>query len=391
MRYSAFFIPTLVLAAACSDGGAPSPTAVDVPPSAVSAAPGHGQIKDAYIVVLKPGANPRGVAAAVGARPRFVYGSLINGFAATLNAAQLAALQHNPTVSWIEPDQFGRAAGTQSSAPWGLDRIDERALPMNGTYVYTGTASNVYVYILDTGIETSHPEFEGRAVNTAFDAIGGTGSGTDCHGHGTHVAGIVGGKTYGVAKKARLYGVRVMGCAPDPVPVASAVIAGLEWVMANHIAPAVVNLSFSIPPSPALDNAVDSLAHRRVFVAAAAGGYNLNACDYSPGRAVNAFTVAATNSRDERWGNSNWGTCVDMYAPGVAITSAWKGGGTMMQDGTSFAAPHVAGVAALYKAAYGNVTTNTIAQWLRANATVDAVFNGARNGTPNYLLFKATL
>lgn len=181
-----------------------------------------------------------------------------------------------------------------------------------------------------------------------------------------------------------------MGC--NGVGSASLAIAGLEYVQDNHIAPAVVNLSFGTSsPVAALDSAADSLAHRRVFVAVAAGNDNLDACNVSPARAANAFTVAASNSRDERWGNSNWGTCVDMYAPGVAITSAWKGGGTITQDGTSFAAPHVAGVAALYKTTYGNVTTNTIATWLRQNATVNVVQSGSKLGTPNYLLFKATL
>ncbi|HEX5724908.1 MAG TPA: S8 family peptidase [Longimicrobiaceae bacterium] len=389
MRYAVLVLLAMALLAACSDRSALEPTAPRTATGAAASA--EARAKDSYIVVLKPGANPRALAAAVGANPRFVYQAALNGFAATLNAGQLNGLRHNPHVSWIEPDQVVRATTIQTGAPEALDRIDQRALPRNGTYTYTSTASDVNVYVIDSGIYTQHPEFEGRAVNTGFDAIGGSNPGGDCSGHGTHVAGSIGARTYGVAKKVRLLGVRVLNCDSIPKGLISGVIAGVDWVTANHKPPAVANLSLGAPASAALDSAVNRLADQRVFVAVAAGNQSTDACTVSPARARNAYAVAGVKTNDERYGFSNWGPCVDIYAPGTAVVSTWNDGTVRALDGTSMAAPHVAGVAALYKATNPNVTTNVIHGWLRSNATVDAVIKGSINSTPNYLLYKAGL
>jgi subtilisin family serine protease len=388
MRYSVLVSSALVLLAACSDRSVLEPAAPRAASAAASAA--DARVKDAYIVVLKPGANPRGVAATVGANPRFVYQAALNGFAATLNPGQLNGLRHNPNVAWIEPDQVATLATTQTGAPAALDRIDQRTLPRDGNYTYAATGSQVNVYVIDTGIDTQHSEFEGRAANTGFDASNQPNGGVDCNGHGTHVAGIIGSKTYGVAKKARLWGLRVADC--NGQGTASGIIAAVDWVTINHKPFAVANISLGVNASQALDDAVNNLAYYHVFVAVAAGNSSVDACTVSPARAAAAYTVAAVKTNDERAGFSNWGTCVDIYAPGTGVLSTWLGGGTAMLDGTSMAAPHVAGVAALYKSFVGqDVATNVIHAWLRNNATVDAVFNGSINSTPNYLLFKSGL
>jgi len=268
--------------------------------------------------------------------------------------------------------------------PWGLDRIDQGALPLSRTYTYTGTGAGVHAYIIDTGIWTLQPEFGGRA-NNVFDAYHATGE--DCNGHGTHVAGTNGAATFGVAKAVSLHGVRVLSCAG--IGLNSDVIAGVDWVSANHVNPAVANMSLGGGKSAALDQAVTNLWNSGVFLAVAAGNDNVDACTESPSGAPSVFTVAASEKTDAKASYSNWGTCVELYAPGSAIKSTYLAT-TMTLSGTSMATPHVVGVSALYKATFGDASSATVANWIITNSTA-GVITGNVSGTPNRLLFKGTL
>src|SRR5215211_3610418 len=246
-----------------------------------------------YIVTLKSSTG-QGVAAAAGIAPQYVYTGALNGFAAQLNDAQLRALQHNPNVSMIEPDQVVQATVTQSPVPsWGIDRIDQRLLPLNNAYTYNNTASTVTAYVIDTGINYSHPNFGGRA-SFGFDAFGGNGA--DCHGHGTHVSGTIGGSTFGVAKAVRLKAVRVLNCSGSGSW--SGVIAGIDWVRLNSPGPAVANMSLGGGFSSSVNNATANLSNSGVLVAVAAGNSAANACNSSPASTSVAVTVAASDRTD---------------------------------------------------------------------------------------------
>lgn len=314
---------------------------------------------------------------------KHVYKYALNGFAVEMSEAEAEALSLDFRVKFVEEDGVVSADATQTNPPWGLDRIDQRNRPLNGTYVYNWTGSGVRVYIIDTGIRTSHTQFGGRASNV-FDAFGGNGA--DCNGHGTHVAGTVGGSTYGVAKSALLRGVRVLNCSGSGSN--SGVIAGVDWVRQNHIAPAVANMSLGGGISTALDTAVNNLHNANVTIAVAAGNSNANACNSSPARAANAITVGSTTSTDARSSFSNFGTCLDIFAPGSSILSAWftSNTATATLSGTSMASPHVAGVAALYKQANPSASSTTIRNAIVNNATTNVVTN-AGTGSPNRLLY----
>jgi subtilisin family serine protease len=337
-----------------------------------------------YIVVAEQGRDPAAVARWQNARDRQPL-PLVNGFAATLDAAQVRALRASARVAYVEPDRVVTADATQTmdanGDPWGLDRIDQRALPLSRTFTYTGTGAGVTAYILDTGITPNHPDFGGRA-RVAYDALGGNG--IDCHGHGTHVAGTIGGTTWGVAKQVQLRGVRVLGCTGSGST--SGIINALNWVRTNAVRPAVANMSLGGGRSTSLNSAANSLASSGVFLAVAAGNESQNACNVSPASAASAYTTAASDRTDLRASFSNYGSCVDGYAPGVAIKSAWLGTGTRTISGTSMATPHVAGVGALYKSRFGDASSATISSWINTSATA-GVIRSNPSGTPNRLLY----
>lgn len=318
-----------------------------------------------------------------GVRLQRVYTAALKGLAASLSDAQVSALRADPRVAYLEADQVMEASTTQNNATWGLDRIDQRNLPLNGTYTYTATGAEVNAYIIDTGIRTSHSDFGGRA-RVGYDAIGGNGQ--DCNGHGTHVAGTVGGSTYGVAKGVTLYAVRVLDCSGSGST--SGVIAGVDWVTRNHVKPAVANMSLGGGASTALDTAVNNSISAGVTYAIAAGNSNRDACKYSPARVSAAITVGATTSSDVRASYSNYGSCVDLFAPGSSITSDWYTSDTATNtiSGTSMATPHVAGVAALYLQGNPGASPATVQNALVSNATAGVLSSVGRN-SPNLLLF----
>ncbi|HEX2781152.1 MAG TPA: S8 family peptidase [Gemmatimonadaceae bacterium] len=372
---------------ACQDAAAPTAPEARTEPVV---APVAQAIPNQYIVVLREGSGDFHTmvgryALKAGAKVKYEYSAVIHGFAGVMSAEAAAALAKDPGVAYVEQDQVMHTTTTQSGATWGIDRIDQRSLPLSGTYTYTSTGTGVRAYIIDTGIQTSHPQFGGRA-SAVYDAFGGNGQ--DCNGHGTHVAGTVGSSTYGVAKNVYLRAVRVLDC--NGSGSNSGVIAGMDWVRTNAIKPAVANMSLGGGYSSAVNSSATNLANSGVLLAVAAGNSSADACNSSPSSASGTITVAASTSTDARASYSNYGGCVDIYAPGSSITSTWLNGGTNTISGTSMATPHVTGVAALYKATYGDAASSTVISWLTGNAT-SGVISGNVSGTPNRLLYKSTL
>jgi subtilisin family serine protease len=334
-----------------------------------------------YIVTLQPGTLPAPAAeraAGMGGRIAHLYTAALDGFAVTLPTTAAERLRTLPGVVAVERDQPVTLAATQSPATWGLDRVDQRALPLSNTYGYTATGTGVTAYVIDSGIRMDHTDFGGRAVS-GYDAVDG-GTADDCNGHGTHVAGTIGGATHGVAKGASLVAVRVLDCAGSGSN--AGVIAGIDWVTAHHQAgrPAVANMSLGGGVSTALDSAVSRSISDGVSYAVAAGNGNAagtpqNTCNYSSARVPAALTVAASGRTDTPASFSNYGNCVDLFAPGVGITSDWYTARTATNtiSGTSMATPHVAGVAALYLQGAPSATPATVATAITAATTKDAV------------------
>ncbi|MFP2910207.1 RICIN domain-containing protein [Pyxidicoccus sp. 3LFB2] len=275
------------------------------------------------------------------------YEHALRGFAARMSEEDAQALAADPSVKYVTENSRVTKHATQFNAPWGLDRVDQVNSTLNGTYNYAVTGAGVHVYVIDSGIRVTHSDFGGRAT-ADFTAINDGNGALDCEGHGTHVAGTIGGNTWGVAKGVRLHSVRVLGCNGKGTTAQS--IAGIDWVAANRILPAVANYSVGGPEDPALDDAVLGAIAAGVTFVASAGNEGLNACWDSPGRVPEVLTVGATNASDTRASGSNTGPCVDLFAPGVGITSASNASNTASEimDGTSMAAPHVAGAAALF-------------------------------------------
>ncbi|WP_084254839.1 S8 family peptidase [Nocardioides sp. J54] len=354
-------------------------------PTAAQAAPAKAEAAGLLdvIVTLQPGADARATANALvtrkGGDVTQVYDNVVNGFAATLTDSLLSILRGDARVKAVELDRPMRISDTQTPTPsWGQDRVDQRNLPLDNAYSYGATGSGIDVYVVDTGILTSHPDFQGRATS-GTDKIDNDSDATDCNGHGTHVAGTIGGGTYGLAKSARLIGVRVLDC--NGSGATSAVIAGLDWVVSHHQAgkPAVANMSLGGGASSTLDAAVSRVIADGVTMAVAAGNENTDACSKSPARVPAALTVAASDRNDARASFSNRGTCVDLFAPGVDITSAWLSNGNRTISGTSMASPHVAGAAALYLQSHPSASPSAVGNAILAATTKNKISGTARS------------
>lgn len=344
-----------------------------------------------YIVVLNASlqagpATAASVALARGITPERIYQRVLPGFVATLDPAGLAALRNDPRVKYIEEDQVVTINTTQTNpVNWGLDRIDQKSLPLNKAYTYNTTGAGVHLYDIDTGLNLSHVDLAGR-IGAGVDEIGDGNGVNDCNGHGTHTATTVAGTTYGVAKGMTVHPVRVLDCGGSGTN--SQVIAGIDWVTANHQSPAVANMSLGGSASTALDQAVAASVASGVVYTVSAGNSSVNACTQSPAREPSAITTAASNKTDKRASFSNFGSCVDIFAPGVAITAGYIGSSTAtaVLSGTSMAAPHVAGVAALYLEGNPTATPAQVTSALITNATPNKIGN-AGAGSPNRLLY----
>ena len=316
----------------------------------------------------------------------FVYGHALKGFSATLTEPAVQALSKNPMIGYIEPDYVVSHTAIQMPTPsWGLDRIDQRDLPLDNSYEYHEDGANVHVYVLDTGIRADHSEFTGR-VGNGYDFIDNDADADDCHGHGSHVAGTVAGMSVGVAKNSTIYPVKVLDCQGDGL--SSQVIAGVDWISANHQLPAIVNMSLSGDAYLPLDTAINNSINLGITYVVAAGNDNADACNSTPARVTSAITVASSDSFDRRSSFSNIGPCVDLFAPGSSIVSAGIASTSQLvyMSGTSMAAPHVAGVAALYLEKKPNATPYMVANAILANSSLSKITDPGA-GTPNRLLF----
>ena len=341
---------------------------------------------DAQVNEAEVGALANSLAREHRGRLLHVYDAALRGFAIAVPPAAAAALARNPRVRYVEQDSERFIVDTQPNATWGLDRIDQRDLPLSGTYTYTTTAAGVHVYIVDTGIRGTHVEFGGRVSASGFTAINDGNGTNDCNGHGTHVSGTVGGTLYGVAKSVTLHAVRVLDC--NGSGTTSGVIAGVNWVTSNRVAPAAANMSLGGGVSTALDDAVRNSIAAGVTYAIAAGNSNADACGSSPARVSQALTVGSSTSTDARSSFSNFGTCVDLFAPGSSITSAWNTSDTATNtiSGTSMATPHVTGAAALYLAANPAASPAAVHAAIVNNASVNKL-SSVGTGSPNRLLY----
>ncbi|GAA3086303.1 S8 family peptidase [Streptomyces rectiviolaceus] len=351
-------------------------------------------VKGSYIVTLKKNSGfkaastqGKGLISEYGGSVKKTFKSALDGYTVDLSAAEARRLAADPAVASVEQNRTVRADATQTNAPWGLDRIDQTSLPLSGTYTYPDTAgSGVTAYVIDTGVRISHSEISGRAVN-GYDAVDRDNTAQDGNGHGTHVATTIAGKTYGVAKKAKIVAVRVLD--NNGSGTTAGVIAGIDWVTSNHAAgaPAVANMSLGGGASTSLDNAVKNSIADGVSYAVAAGNEGVNASSSSPARVPAAITVGATSNTDAKASWSNYGSVLDIFAPGVSIKAGWHTGDTATNtiSGTSMATPHVAGAAAVYLAGHSSATPAQVSSALVNGATSGKVTSPG-TGSPNRLL-----
>jgi subtilisin family serine protease len=387
LSFAAAIVPAVALSTALTATGAaaapaPEPSGRVIGIQAAPAEPGVSAVKDTYIVELKKGVKLKSMR---GIAPQRQFSTAVNGFSAKLTAGQLAELQRNPDVVAISQDVYVEDAldTTQNNPPsWGIDRIDQRNLPLSNSFTYTRTGSGVHAYIIDSGVDPSHPNFGGRA---SFDFNGIDSNNTDCNGHGTHVAGTIGSTSYGVAKNVRLHGVKWLNCSGGGT--ASSAIAAVDWVTRNAVKPAVANASWNFSPNTTLENSLRAMINSGVFLAASAGNTGANSCDRLPRKISTALVTAASTRTDARASYSSTGSCVDIYAPGSAIVSTLPGNTTGSYNGTSMATPHVAGVAALYLQTSPSATPATVKSYLESNATPNVISGGTTGGTVNRLLF----
>ncbi|QRO02780.1 S8 family peptidase [Archangium violaceum] len=348
-----------------------------------------------YIVVLRtprpgektlePSLAAERLSAQYGGSVFFTYAHALRGFASRMSPEQAGSMAADPEVEYVQENGVMTISESQPDATWGIDRVDQRELPLDKTYLYNAHGKGVHAYIIDTGIRASHSEFGGRA-EASFDSIGDNQKGNDCNGHGTHVAATVGGNTYGVAKNVRLHGVRVLNCSGSGTT--AGVIAGVDWVTSNRELPAVANMSLGGAKNAALDDAIRKSITSGVTFILAAGNENQNACNVSPARTAEAITVGATTNSDSRATFSNWGSCVDVFAPGHEILSAWLSNdtATRLLSGTSMAAPHVTGLAALFLERNPTAAPAAVAAALVDNSTPGKVANPG-SCSPNRLMF----
>ncbi|MCX4975748.1 MULTISPECIES: S8 family peptidase [unclassified Streptomyces] len=350
-------------------------------------------VKDSYIITLKKAAGFKASSSEgkelineYGGTVKKTFGAALNGYTATLSADEAARLAADPSVATVEQNQTVHLTDTtQTSAPWGLDRIDQAALPLSTTYTYPDTAgTGVTAYVIDTGVRITHTQISGRATY-GYDAVEGDSVAQDGNGHGTHVATTIAGSTYGVAKKANIVAVRVLDNAGSGTT--AGVIAGINWVTANHTTPSVANMSLGGSASTTLDTAVSNSIASGVTYAIAAGNSNANASSYSPARVATAITVGATTSTDARASYSNYGSVLDIFAPGSSIVAGYNTSDTATAtlSGTSMATPHVAGAAAIYLASHTSATPAQVSAALVAGATSNVVTSPG-TGSPNKLL-----